>query len=130
PTALKTLNAGRASHLRAIVVAGEACHAHLATTWSARAHLVNAYGPTECTVCATMSGPLCDDADEPPIGAPLTNVQLYVLDAFLQPCPVGVIGELYIAGAGLARGYWRRPALTAERFVANPFGHGERLYRS
>src|SRR5690606_27188398 len=130
PTVLKTLDPSRASHLHAVVVAGEACDAHPATAWSARGRLVNADRPTESTGCPTMSGALPDDGNEPPIGTPLPNTRVYVLNELLQTCPIGVVGELYIAGPGLARGYRNRPALSAERFVANPFAHGERMYRS
>ncbi len=131
PSVLQTLTAGRATGLQAMIVAGEPCPGDLAATWATRCRMINAYGPTESTVCATMSASLTGEGT-PPIGAPLANTRVYVLDADLQPCPAGVVGELYIAGAGLARGYRNRPGLTAERFVANPFAitPGERLYRT
>ncbi|HJR72303.1 MAG TPA: thioesterase domain-containing protein, partial [Luteimonas sp.] len=85
-------------------------------------------GPTECTVDATFA-PISGEA-APSIGTPIWNTQVYVLDGCLQPVPVGVVGELYIAGSCLARGYLHRPGLSAERFVANPFSPGQRMYRS
>lgn len=96
--------------------------------------LVNNYGPTEATVVAT-SGPVppLEQADTPPsIGCPIDNTQIYILDEQLQQVPVGVPGELYIGGAGLAKGYLNRPQLTAEKFIAHPFSDepGARLYKT
>ena len=121
---------------RSLVIGGEALNYEGLTLWRINAPdtaLINEYGPTEATVgcCIYQVG-----ADDPftgtvPIGAPIANTQLYVLDTLLQPVPLGVTGELYIAGASLARGYLRRPGLTAERFVVNPFGEsGARMYRT
>ncbi|MEQ1574804.1 MAG: amino acid adenylation domain-containing protein, partial [Vicinamibacterales bacterium] len=131
PTVLKTLTGEHATSLQAVIAAGEPCSIEVAETWATRCRVINAYGPTESTVCATMSTAL-EGTGTPAIGRPIANTRVYVLDTGLQPCPVGVVGELYIAGAGLARGYWARPGLTSERFIAHPFAHvpGERLYRT
>ena len=96
--------------------------------------LVNNYGPTECTVVAT-SGVLPPDSDDgmlPPIGRPIVNNRIHLLDEQLLPVPLGTVGEIYIGGAGLARGYRNRPGLTAEKFISDPFSAnpGSRLYKT
>ena len=92
--------------------------------------LINMYGPTETTVWSSTY-PVAGDETTIPIGRPIANTALYVLDHHMQPVPVGIPGDLYIGGKGVARGYWKRPDLTAERFVSDPFGGPDgRLYRT
>ena len=96
--------------------------------------IINGYGPTEATICATLYDvqTLRSENRNTPIGRPPQNMQTYLLDSHFSPVPVGVSGELYLGGVGLSRGYLKRPQLTAERFVPNPFSSrpGERLYRT
>ena len=114
--------------LRLSLCGGEALPSDLAATLSSHGPVLNLYGPTETTIWSAVHG--VQGADTA-IGAPLVNEQIHVLDAALQAVPIGVWGELYIAGVGLARGYVNQPALTAERFIASPFSSdGQRMYRS
>ncbi|QIS01618.1 amino acid adenylation domain-containing protein [Nocardia brasiliensis] len=118
--------------LREAFVIGEALPPETVTAFGAvsRARLHNLYGPTEAAVSVTYWPADGSDTRSVPIGLPQWNTQVYVLDARLRPVPAGVPGELYLAGDQLARGYVRRPDLTADRFLANPFGFGERMYRT
>ncbi len=119
--------------LHTLISAGEACTPSLAQKWFQNVRFLNAYGPTENTVCASRYFVKREvKGNSVPIGKPLGNVTLYVLNEALLPRPIGVPGELYIGGIGLARGYLKRPDLTAERFVPNPFATqpGERLYKT
>lgn len=125
--------------LRLVIFGGEALNLQSLAPWfgkygDAKPQLVNMYGITETTVHVTYRPLTISDLREAPgsvIGRAIPDLQLYVLDAGLQPVPVGVPGEMFVGGAGVARGYLKRDALTAERFVQNPFsGQSEKLYRS
>jgi len=116
------------------IIGGEALFYEQLAFWRKYApttHLINEYGPTETVVGCCVYEVKAEDVlvGTVPIGRPIANTQLYILDAHLQPVPIGVTGELYIGGAGLARGYLNRPELTAEKFIPNPFGEG-RLYKT
>src|SRR5579883_1475478 len=130
PSALAVLPHEELPALQTIIVAGEACSIELIKQWSVGRDFFNAYGPTEATVCATIAK--CTNSEQKiSIGSPIANTQIYLLDQNLQPVPVGVPGELYIAGAGLARGYLNRSELTAEKFISlDLLGKRERVYKT
>ena len=120
--------------LRTVIVAGESCPKSLVDlhySIAPQAALYNEYGPTEATVwCAVHPCEPGEQGNSVPIGEPIANARLYVLDRMMQPVPVNVPGELYIGGSGVALGYLNRPELTAEKFVADPFHPEGRLYKT
>jgi amino acid adenylation domain-containing protein len=132
PAVLAVLPVEELIGLKTIIAAGERCPAEVATRWSAGRRFFNAYGPTETTVCATLAECSPQNGSMPPIGRPLDNAQVYLLDADLQCVPIGAAGELCVGGVCLGRGYLNRPDLTAEKFVPNRFSAepGARLYRT
>nr|QRW40790.1 hypothetical protein [bacterium] len=127
PSIARSVPSSAAPTLTRLILVGEALSRDVIRAWAGRT-VINAYGPTEASVASTITGPLAGEGGTPPIGGALRGFRLLVLDRHLRPVPVGVPGELYVCGPGLARGYLRRPDLTAERFVAGP--HGERMYRT
>ena len=134
PTILKDYDPGRFPTLATVVSAGEACTWDIVERWLPGRVFLNGYGPTETTIGPTgyrVRGILRDTATVP-VGRPLYNVRVYLLDEFLQPVPVGVPGEIYIGGPGVGRGYLGRPEITAERFLPDPFASepGGRMYRT
>ncbi|HEX5127623.1 MAG TPA: amino acid adenylation domain-containing protein, partial [Rhodocyclaceae bacterium] len=132
PSLLAVLPQKSLPALKTLVLAGEAWPPELARIWARGRRMLNAYGPTEATVCATWNQVDASVEHTVPIGRPLANTHVYILNERLVPTPTGVPGELYVSGIGLARGYLNRPDLTAERFVANPFSSepGARMYRT
>ena len=134
PVALNLLDAETLPELRLLITAGEACPAALAARWLPGRRLLNAYGPTELTVCATAQTLQAEQLEQGvvPIGQPIANARAYVLDEQGEPVPAGVTGELWLGGEGLAWGYLGRAGMTAERFVPDALSGqaGARLYRS
>ncbi|PBC41070.1 non-ribosomal peptide synthetase [Rhodococcus sp. ACPA4] len=130
PAALATVDPAGISDLECVVVGGDVCTPELVESWGRGRRLHNGYGPTETTVMVAISDQI-EPGESITIGGPIRGVDAVVLDSRLQPVPVGGVGELYIGGAGLARGYHRRAGLTSDRFVAHPYStDGARMYRT
>ncbi|WP_413465005.1 amino acid adenylation domain-containing protein [Aerosakkonema funiforme] len=126
PSALAVLPVEELPSLRSLIIAGEACPPDIVTRWANNRRFFNAYGPTEATVCATIAE-CTPNGKKPPIGRPIPNKEVYILDEELQPVSIGVPGEIYIGGIGIARGYLNRPELTSDRFIPNPFLNNSEL---
>ncbi|MEH2027051.1 non-ribosomal peptide synthase/polyketide synthase [Nostoc sp.] len=124
PSALAVLPMEELPVLQTLIVGGEACAIELMRQWCVGRNFINAYGPTEASVCVAIAK--CNPNDQKMfIGRPISNTQIYILDQNLQPVPVGVSGELHVGGAGLARGYLNQPELTQEKFIPNPFDNSK-----
>jgi len=132
PSVLRLLPEEELPALRTVIAAGEACTPDLVARWAVGRDFFNAYGPTETTVCASMYRCQAGETGPPPIGRPIANTELYVLDRNMQLLPVGVAGELHVGGVSLARGYLRRPEMTEARFVPHPYSEdpAARLYKT
>ncbi|MQS14936.1 amino acid adenylation domain-containing protein [Streptomyces kaniharaensis] len=131
PSVLATMDPAEVPSITELTSVGEAISADLVRSWSPGRRIVNAYGPTEITVFCTTET-LVADGRTPPVGRAVAGTELYVLDEQLQQVPIGAVGELYVGGTGVTRGYQNRPDLTADRFVPHPFSAepGSRLYRT
>jgi amino acid adenylation domain-containing protein len=131
PSALETLPIDELPDLHTILAVGEVCNASLVRRWAGKVKFFNGYGPTETTVGALI-GECFPDEDKPTIGTPLANVKIYILDSRMKPVPIGAIGEIYVAGVGVAAGYLNQPEKTSKAFVNNPFSNSsnERLYKT
>ena len=133
PVVLSTLpDTATLPSLQVLISGGEALPPALMRRWARGRRMFNAYGPTEDSVVSTLYACDAEAALESnvPIGKPLPNHRVYLLDTQRQPVPIGVVGELFVGGSGVARGYLNRPELTAERFIDDPFFPGERVYRT
>ncbi|HJT73558.1 MAG TPA: amino acid adenylation domain-containing protein, partial [Chitinophaga sp.] len=133
PALVKVLSMEGISRIRQLITAGEAAIADKAVAFTEYGIYYNAYGPTESSICATifrLNGKEIDAAGSIPVGTPIPNTQIYIVNNRGNLLPVGVAGEICIAGSGLARGYLNNPELTALKFVPNPFREGELMYRT
>lgn len=132
PAFLQMIGVDSVRRLRLLITAGEAAVVEQLTALSLKTICYNGYGPTEYTVCTSMYRVSASDAinERIPIGKPLANTRVYILDRHQRLVPLGVPGEICVTGAGLSRGYFNQELLTAEKFITNPFVPGERLYRT
>ncbi|KAF0247812.1 MAG: amino acid adenylation protein, partial [bacterium] len=130
--ALSAVPEGEIPSLETILAGGETCPPELVARWAKNHNLYNCYGPTEATVCTTYFKCDVNMSRTPPIGKPFANAKVYILDKYLQAVPIGVVGEMYISGIALARGYLNRAELTAEKFIPDPFSQtpSQRMYRT
>nr|WP_244431779.1 non-ribosomal peptide synthetase [Xenorhabdus szentirmaii] len=131
PTALAAMDS-LPDTLQVLITGSETCPSTLVNRWAHGRKMFNGYGPTETTVCATLYPCNSQEKKAPPIGRPISNTKIYILDPHKEPVPIGITGEVYIAGSGVARGYLNRPDLTAGRFLPDPFSTttGTRMYKT
>ncbi|MBA4532700.1 non-ribosomal peptide synthetase [Brevibacillus halotolerans] len=132
PTYAIHLHPEHLSTLRILITAGSATSFGLVDKWKDKVTYINGYGPTETSICATYwkASERSSIAQSVPIGAPVQNAQVYILNQLHQLQGIGIAGEMCVAGVGLARGYWNRPELTAEKFVTNPFNPSQKMYKT
>ncbi|PPA82098.1 non-ribosomal peptide synthetase [Brevibacillus laterosporus] len=132
PTYLIHLDPERILYLRKLITAGSATSFPLVNKWKDKLTYINAYGPTESSICASTWIAKTEEVQNHsiPIGSPIQNTQIYIINQNLEKVSFGEAGELCISGIGLARGYWNRPELTSEKFVSNPFLPGEKMYKT
>ncbi|MBK3493949.1 amino acid adenylation domain-containing protein [Viridibacillus sp. YIM B01967] len=129
PSVLKSIRSANLPNLSVIVSAGESCTKDIINKWSIGRRFFNAYGPSETTVCATLTDCLTPKSTIT-IGKPINNTNIYIVNSAMQPVPVGIQGELCIGGVGIAAGYLNKQDLTLEKFIPNPFIPGEKMYRT
>ncbi|WPO84503.1 amino acid adenylation domain-containing protein [Chryseobacterium sp. JJR-5R] len=132
PAYSESLSSEDLSGLRVLISAGESAHIEKGLSLSGHLSYFNAYGPTECSVCASIYRLSVDDGwrKSIPIGRPISNTQMYILSENDSLCPIGVVGEICISGVGVARGYLNNEVLTSEKFVSNPYLSGSRMYKT
>lgn len=132
PSYLKALDQHPLPSLKTLIVGGEPANPKDVKFYGKNKHYFNAYGPTEVSVCASyyLVDASKNDGDHLPIGKPIPNTAIYILDTYLNPVPIGIQGEICVSGPGVARGYLNRPDLTDEKFIPNPFKPGERIYKT